>query len=90
MLLKKDAVSSTRYFNYYDVDYIKFITIECEADGSIKSIQLKGETSRDSSLFKATGLVYMENVCCGENNEYLDTDLLAAAEYCFTELKHEA
>ena len=39
--------------------------------------------------FKATGLVYLENVCHGQDNEILDTNLLYIAEKCFTEKAEE-
>ena len=86
LLLKRDDVSSTRYAGYYDVNDSKFITIDCGPDGSINYVQLNGDSLDNSSLFKAIGLAYLENVCCGDNNEYLDTDMLAAAEHCFSEV----
>lgn len=35
--------------------------------------------------FDAIGLLYLENICHGENNEELDTTLLHLSEKCFTE-----
>ena len=88
MLLKKDVSNSSNAVAIYDVSDGKWLSIVLNHDNSIETIRMV-DCSRgwdDSDMFAASGLVFLENICSGENNEYLDTDLLAAAEHCFQEV----
>lgn len=86
MLLKKDLASSTRYVSYYDVDDDRFIAIDHTISNEIKKIGLWNKRNGYPEVFEACGLVYLENVCHGEINEELDTNLLMIAENCFREV----
>ena len=75
-------------FSIYDVNDLKYIMIEHQKDNSIEKIHLvevKADHTEES-LFNADGLLYLENVCHGEDNEILDTNLLCMAERCFSEV----
>ena len=76
--------------NIYSVNDNKLISI-CfhKTTNEIKGISLI-KIDEDGSLkcntFRADGLLYLENVCHGEDNEILDTNLLCMAERCFSEV----
>lgn len=86
MLLKKDLASSTRYVSYYDVDDDRFIEIDHTISNEINKVSLWNKKSGHREMFEACGLVFLENVCHGEINEELDTNLLMIAENCFREV----
>lgn len=86
MLLKKDFGSSTRYVSYYDVDEDRFIEIDHSSSNQINKVSLWNKRNEYPEAFEACGLVYLENVCHGELNEELDTNLLMIAENCFQEV----
>ena len=74
----------------YEVNDHKYFRINFQRetheiqDVSLVTINEYGD--REYQTFKAEGLLYMENVCHGEDNEVLDTDLLMLAEKCFAEV----
>lgn len=86
MLLKKDLSSSTRYVSYYDVDDDRFIEINHTISNEINKVCLWNKKSGHGEMFEACGLIFLENVCHGEINEELDTNLLMIAENCFREV----
>lgn len=74
----------------YEVNDVKYIRINFQRetheikDVSLVTINEYGD--REYDTFKADGLLYLENVCHGEDNEILDTNLLCMAERCFSEV----
>ena len=77
----------------YEVNDHKYFRINFQRetheikDVSLVTINEYGD--REYQVFKAEGLLYLENVCHGEDNEVLDTNLLYIAEKCFTEKAEE-
>ena len=74
----------------YEVDPDKYFRINFTRDThQIKDVSLvtiNGYGDREYQTFEARGLLYLENICHGEENEILDTNLLTLAEKCFEEV----
>lgn len=95
MLFKRNENNHNDYSRVYDhpTDENRYIRIRCSETNEIRSIELVKvwEIAEDhydgkAEEFKAEGLIYLENVCHGEDNEILDTNLLCMAEKCFSEV----
>ena len=93
MLLERslhlNQVESTDMTAIYDLSDLKFIRVDHKKDNEITSITLVDLTNgfeNSEKEFRADGLVYLENVCHGEDNEVLDTNCLMIFEGIFTEV----
>lgn len=88
--MKFNLVSGSSDKHIYEVNDNKYIRINFQRetheinDVSLITINEYGE--REYDTYRADGLLYMENVCHGEDNEILDTNLLCMAERCFSEV----
>lgn len=76
--------------NVYEVNDNKIISIVFQkyvnAIKGVSLIEINEDGSLKCNTYRAVGLIYLENVCHGEDNEILDTDLLCMAEKCFAEV----
>lgn len=84
-----NQAESTDMTAIYDLSVLKFIRVDHKKDNEITSIALVDLTNgfeNSEKEFRAEGLVYLENVCHGEENEILDTNLLILAEGMFEEV----
>lgn len=76
--------------NIYEVNDNKLIRISFQkyvnAIKGVSLVKINEDGSLKCNTYRAVGLLYLENICHGEDNEVLDTDLLAAAEQCFAEV----
>lgn len=74
----------------YEVDDNKYIRINFQRetheikDVSLVTINEYGK--REYDIYKADGLLYLENICYGQENEVLDLNLLILAEGMFKEV----
>lgn len=88
MKLNKDIKNSQEgWGSFYDVDTTRYILIYHDRANCIEKVSLVKVNNGKIEVqnFIATGNLYLENVCHGEDNEVLDTNLLAMAENCFVE-----
>lgn len=90
MKLNKDIKNSVKgWGSFYDVDMRRYILIHHDRSNCIEKItlvKLLDNGSTEVQKFAAVGNLYLENVCHGEDNEILDTNLLCMAERCFSEV----
>lgn len=89
--MKINLVLGTSDEHVYEVNDNKIIRIRFQRetheikDVSLVSINKNGYDMKCDS-YKADGLLYLENVCHGEENEILNTNLLILAEGMFKEV----
>ena len=96
MLFTRNEYNHNNFSRVYNhpTDENRYIRIRCTETNEITSIELVKvwEIAEDhydgkAEEFIAVGNLYLENVCHGEDNEVLDTNLLAMAENCFQEVR---
>lgn len=95
MLFRRNENNHNDYSRVYDhpLNENKYIRVRCDLDHQITSIELVTvwEICPDhydgrGEEFRPEGLLYLENVCHGEDNEILDTNLLMIVEEQFREV----
>lgn len=99
MLLKRNEFNQNNFSRVYDhpTDENKYIRIRCSETNEIISIELvkvweiaKGHYDGKAEEFRPYGVIYLENVCHGEENEVLDTTALMIYEDLFYGVHNEA
>ena len=75
----------------YEVNDNKYIRINFQRETheikDVSLVMINEYGDREYDIYKADGLLYLESVCHGEENEILDTNLLILAEGMFEEVR---